>query len=181
MIDNEGYRANVAIVLMNDNGKVFWAKRRGQDAWQFPQGGINEEESPEEAMFRELNEEVGLIATDVEIIARTEDWLRYDIPEHLIRQNSVPRCIGQKQIWFMLRLTSADNQLRLDTTELPEFDRWRWVDYWRPVKEVVYFKRRVYVSALAELAPLVFADDVPPQPQWWPSKWSLAPERSTQE
>ena len=102
MIDEEGYRANVAIVILNDQGNVFWAKRQGQDAWQFPQGGIDHGESPLEAMYRELYEEVGLFPEDVELVAQTSDWLKYDIPEYLIRQHAIPRCIGQKQIWFLL-------------------------------------------------------------------------------
>ena len=87
MIDKEGYRANVGIVVCNNKKKVLWAKRANEDAWQFPQGGINEGESPKEAMFRELKEEVGLEPSHVEIIARTKDWLRYDVPKNWIRRD----------------------------------------------------------------------------------------------
>jgi len=155
VIDVNGYRANVGIILRNQSGKLLWAKRIGQDAWQFPQGGISENESPEEAMYRELQEEVGLCTDDVEIVARTRGWLRYRLPKRLVRQYSRPVCIGQKQIWFMLNLVGDENKVRFDLTENPEFDFWRWIDYWSPLKEVVAFKRNVYMRALKELEPYV--------------------------
>lgn len=161
MIDSEGYRANVGIILCNQDDRVFWAKRIGQDSWQFPQGGIRESESPEEALFRELHEETGLRPEDVEIIGSTRKWLRYRLPKHLIRRRSRPLCIGQKQRWFLLRLTGGEDCVRLDSTAHPEFDGWRWVDYWHPANEVVFFKRQVYKKALLELAPLLFPDGVP--------------------
>lgn len=161
MIDNEGYRANVGIILTNDEGRLFWARRIGQNAWQFPQGGIKDEESPEQALFRELREEVGLTENDVEIIGCTSGWLRYRLPKNLVRRSSSPLCIGQKQVWFMLRLKSADQQVDLAATGKPEFDNWRWVDYWYPVNRVVSFKRRVYQEALKELEPLLFPDGSP--------------------
>ena len=150
-IDAEGFRANVGIILANDAGKLLLAGRIGNKGWQFPQGGLQQGESLEEAMFRELHEEVGLKQADVEILAVTEDWLRYRLPDKFVRRQSKPLCIGQKQRWFLLRLVGDDSQVRLDTGETPEFDRWRWVDFWRPVNEVIYFKRRVYSMALNEL------------------------------
>ncbi len=174
--DSNGFRSNVGIILTRQDGDLLLAGRNGQSGWQFPQGGVQIDETPVDAMFRELNEELGLSAKDVEVMGQTSDWLHYRLPERLIRRNTEPVCIGQKQVWFMLRLTAAESELRLDTTDTPEFDRWRWVDYWHPVKEVIYFKRQVYVSALVELAPLLFADDIPPQPRWWPKKWSARPE-----
>lgn len=152
MIDEEGFRANVGIILTNDQDEVFWAKRIGQRAWQFPQGGIRQYESPEEAMFRELREEVGLRPEHVEIIASTNDWLRYRLPKHLLRRDSKPLCIGQKQRWFLLRMACGEDEVCFDTTGQPEFDGWRWVDYWLPVEEVVFFKRDVYQRALTELS-----------------------------
>jgi putative (di)nucleoside polyphosphate hydrolase len=173
--DSDGYRSNVGIILTSQDGELLLGGRTGQLGWQFPQGGVQVDELPAEAMYRELHEEIGLHPHDVELLGQTSDWLHYNLPEKFIRRNRQPLCIGQKQIWFMLRLVTSDNHLRLDTTDLPEFDRWRWVDYWHPVKEVVYFKRHVYVNALIELAPLLFAEDVPPQPKWWPKKWSKMP------
>jgi len=150
VIDVNGYRANVGIILRNQSGELLWAKRIGQDAWQFPQGGISENESPEEAMYRELQEEIGLCIDDVAIVARTRGWLRYRLPKRLVRHYSNPVCIGQKQIWFMLNLVGDENKVRFDLTENPEFDFWRWIDYWSPLKEVVAFKRNVYKRALKE-------------------------------
>lgn len=155
MIDTEGYRANVGIILVNPNDSLFWAKRIGEDAWQFPQGGIRESESAEQAVFRELQEEVGVTKECVEVIGCTRDWLRYDIPEHLIRRHQTPCCIGQKQRWFLLRFTGNESDVCLDNNEKPEFDEWRWVDHLIPAKSVISFKRSVYAEALKELLPLL--------------------------
>ncbi len=153
MIDSDGFRPNVGIILSNKEGKVLWAKRIGQDAWQFPQGGINGDESPEEAMYRELYEEIGLRPEDVRILSCTRGWLRYRLPRRLIRKDSRPLCIGQKQKWFLLQLISPDERVRVNLSESPEFDGWRWVSYWFPVGQVVTFKRDVYRRAMKELAP----------------------------
>jgi putative (di)nucleoside polyphosphate hydrolase len=156
VIDSEGYRANVGIILCNERHRLLWARRIGQNAWQFPQGGIQHDESAEEALYRELNEEVGLTPEHVEIVGRTRGWLRYRLPKHLIRHHSQPLCIGQKQRWYLLRLLGSERDVRLDLSGAPEFDRWRWVSYWHPLREIVYFKRKVYQRALSELAPLLF-------------------------
>ena len=163
MIDSEGYRHNVGIILSNQEGQLLWARRIGQDAWQFPQGGIDESETPEDALFRELSEEVGLGSEHVEIIGCTKDWLHYRLPEHLIRHKSLPLCIGQKQVWFLLRLTANDQSICFDKSSSPEFDSWKWVDYWYPLREVIAFKRKVYEKALEELKPLLFPDGAPKQ------------------
>ena len=125
-------------------------------------------------MFRELREEVGLMPSDVELVGATEGWLRYRLPERYIRREQRPLCIGQKQRWFLLQLFGDIERLRFDLTDEPEFDRCRWVDYWRPVKEVIYFKRPVYVRALHELGPLRFQTRAPPPPSWWPRRWQRA-------
>ncbi len=161
MIDSDGYRPNVGIILCNDRRQLFLARRVGGNAWQFPQGGINESETPEQAMFRELKEEVGLTADQVEIMGSTEEWLRYRLPERYIRHNSKPLCVGQKQRWFLLRVLCEESNFRLDLSPKPEFDHWRWVKYWQPVREVIYFKRKVYSRALEELAPVLFPDGPP--------------------
>ena len=170
-IDADGFRANVGIILSNDAGKLLLAGRIGSKGWQFPQGGVQEGESAEEAMFRELHEEVGLRKSDVEVLGATSDWLRYRLPEKFVRHGSKPLCIGQKQRWFILRLTGPDERVRVDRSVTPEFDRWRWVEFWRPVNEVIYFKRRVYVRALYELGPHLYPQGLPPQPRWWPRRW----------
>ena len=164
MIDQDGYRSNVGIVLANAEGKVFWAQRIGRAGWQFPQGGIEREESPEAALFRELEEEVGLGRDAVELIGATRDWLRYRLPERYQRHGAEPRCIGQKQRWFLLRLRGDDSLVRLDASPSPEFVSWRWAQYWEPLDEVIFFKRRVYRDALTELAPFLFPDGPPPAP-----------------
>ncbi len=155
MIDSEGFRANVGIILTNDQGQVFWARRIGMDAWQFPQGGIKKNESPKMAMYRELKEEIGLEPEHVELINSTDDWLRYWLPKRYIRQNRGPLCIGQKQIWYLLKLTADETYLDLSYTSEPEFDSWKWVDFWRPVEEVISFKRQVYQQALKQLQPFI--------------------------
>lgn len=152
MVDSDGFRPNVGIMLANTHGQLLWARRIGQDAWQFPQGGIQTDESPEEAMFRELHEEVGLTPAAVEVVASTRGWLRYRLPQRFVRRHSQPVCIGQKQRWFLLRLLADDAAVRVDHSESPEFDDWRWVSYWYPLGQVVAFKREVYRRALAELA-----------------------------
>jgi len=161
MVDADGFRPNVGIVLSNNLGQVLWARRiGGHDAWQFPQGGINENESVEEALFRELFEEVGLGAHNVEILAQTHGWLRYRLPRRLRRYNSSPGFQGQKQKWFLLRMLGDDTLVQMDSGEKPEFDSWRWVSYWYPLGQVVSFKRDVYRCALKELAPHLPVQDV---------------------
>ncbi len=161
LIDSDGFRPNVGIILCNDDRQLFWGRRIGQDAWQFPQGGIKVDESPQQAMFRELREEVGLRAEQVSVIGATRSWLRYRLPERYIRRHREPICVGQKQIWFLLRLNCSDDAFCLDHTDTPEFEEWRWVKYWYPVKEVIYFKRNVYAKALEELAPLLYPEGTP--------------------
>lgn len=167
VIDRDGFRANVGIVLMADTGKLFLGRRTGGKGWQFPQGGMRQGESPEESLFRELREEVGLTSADVNLLGATTRWLRYRLPARYVRREQRPLCLGQKQRWFLLSLKSNEKDIRFDTTGEPEFDRWRWVDYWQPVKEVIYFKRPVYVRALHELAPLARPEGLPPYPTWW--------------
>lgn len=153
MIDSDGFRPNVGIMLANDRGQLLWARRvGGRDAWQFPQGGINADESAEQALYRELYEEVGLQPESVDILGSTRGWLRYRLPERYIRKGQKPLCIGQKQKWFLLRLLDGDDAVRLDTNAKPEFDHWRWVSYWYPLNQVIAFKREVYRRAMKELA-----------------------------
>ena len=153
MIDPDGYRPNVGIVLMHADGRVFWARRVRRDGWQFPQGGMNTDETPLEAMYRELHEETGLLPEHVAVLGVTPGWLRYRLPPRAIRRNDKLVCVGQKQVWFLLQFTGQEDDLRLDLTEKPEFDHWRWVDFWYPMENVVTFKRGVYASALRHLAP----------------------------
>jgi len=152
VIDAEGYRANVGIVIINDRGQVFWARRFGQNSWQYPQGGVDEGESAEQTMYRELHEEVGLKPEHVKIVASTKHWLKYKLPKRYIRHGSKPLCIGQKQKWFLLKLTAPASSVDLLHTSHPEFDDWRWVSYWYPVRQVVSFKKEVYRKVMKEFA-----------------------------
>lgn len=152
MLDRDGFRPNVGIILLNQRNQVFWGKRIRTHSWQFPQGGIDRGETPEQAMFRELHEEVGLRPEHVRIVARTRDWLRYEVPDRFIRRDARGHYRGQKQIWYLLQLMGHDWDLNLRATNHPEFDAWRWNDYWVPLDVVVEFKRGVYEMALTELA-----------------------------
>lgn len=155
VIDGDGYRINVGIVLTNQKGQLFWGRRINQDAWQFPQGGLHEEETIEETLYRELHEEIGLEPADVVITAQSKNWITYRLPKRLIRSYSSPICIGQKQKWFLLQCISADSKIKLDVSIKPEFDHWQWVNYWFPLNQVVPFKREVYRAVLLEFAPTV--------------------------
>jgi putative (di)nucleoside polyphosphate hydrolase len=152
MLDRDGFRPNVGIILLNQRNQVFWGKRIRTHSWQFPQGGIDRGETPEQAMYRELGEEVGLKPEHVRIVARTRDWLRYEVPDRYIRREARGHYKGQKQIWYLLQLLGQDWDLNLRATDHPEFDAWRWNDYWVPLDAVIEFKRGVYEMALTELA-----------------------------
>jgi len=178
VIDSDGFRANVGILLMCDAGQVFLGRQVGRRGWQFPQGGVLEGESLEEAVYRELHEEIGLSPSDVILVGQTEEWLRYRLPAKYVRRNRHPMCIGQKQRWFLLRTKTQDARFDFSQTREPEFDQYRWVNYWDPVREVIYFKRAVYVKALTELAALAFPGGPPPHPTWWAEATTLTPERS---
>lgn len=158
IIDEQGFRLNVGIILVGAGGRVFWGRRIGnRDAWQFPQGGLMPGETPEQALYRELEEEVGLTEADVEILGSTEGWLSYRLPHRFLRRrrDDMPQCIGQRQKWFLLKLVTDEDRIDLARTGSPEFQAWRWVNYWYPIRKVVHFKRGVYARALKELAPVM--------------------------
>lgn len=153
MKDEKGYRQNVGIVLINTERQVLWAKRtRQESAWQFPQGGVNEGEALQDALFRELKEELGLDPQDVQVLGETKDWLSYAIPRKYQRRSTKFSCRGQRQKWFLLQLIVDDSKIRLDDCEYPEFDDWCWVDYWYPIDHVIDFKRDVYTKVLKEFS-----------------------------
>jgi len=154
--DDDGYRPNVGIVIVNASKQVFWARRVGGDGWQFPQGGVHQNESIIDSVYRELEEETGLLATDVELIGRTSDWLRYDLPRKYLwndkqKQKQKTDFKGQKQLWFLLHLLNDSVEPNFEMTDSPEFNDWRWINYWDAVEHVVDFKRNVYKHALTEL------------------------------
>ncbi len=161
MIDGEGYRPNVGIVICNRLGQVLWARRIGQNSWQFPQGGINHGENPEQAMFRELEEELGLYRSDVAILAVSKGWLKYRLPHRLIRWDELPVCVGQRQKWFLLRINEEhEKKIEFNHSAIPEFDDWRWVSYWYPVRQVVSFKRDVYRKVMREFVSIALPTNI---------------------
>lgn len=150
----DGYRPNVGIILFNHKYKVFWARRSGHDGWQFPQGGVKANESLEQALYRELKEEVGLGPSQVKVVARTQQWLHYDLPDSYLRRlrNRRNRNFrGQKQIWFLLELIGDESKVCLDFSNKPEFDDWVWKDWSSAVEEIIGFKQQVYRTAFFEL------------------------------
>ena len=156
MIDSQGYRANIGMIICSKEGRLLFARRIGaDDAWQFPQGGMKGKETCEEALYRELLEETGLKPEHVKILGRTKDWLKYKLPKGYVRADCYPLCIGQKQIWFLLRFLGEDQDVQLNLAKKPEFNEWRWVDYWLPAEQVIFFKQKVYRQALKELEPLL--------------------------
>ena len=159
MIDSEGYRANIGIVITNEKKQILLAKRYKQDAWQLPQGGIDKGETELEALYRELEEEVGLAPKQVSLLAKTPKWLRYELPMEHIRRKQKPTCIGQKQVWYLLKLVSNDSDISLSLHNKVEFDDWKWVDYWNPVEEVINVKKEAYEDMLKALAPVLFENE----------------------
>ena len=155
MIDKDGYRKNIGIILCNSKNELLICKRLKEDSWQFPQGGFEKNELPENAMFRELFEEIGLQKNDIVILGKTKKWLKYDLPKKYQRKTNNQLCVGQKQIWFLLRLISNDKSINLRTSKKPEFDDWEWVSEKKPLEIVISFKKNVYVKALNELLPII--------------------------
>ena len=148
------YRRNVAIVICNSTAQVLWARRISHDGWQFPQGGIDPDETPDEAVYRELEEELGLKSCHVKLLGSTKTWFKYDIPNRFNHDRLRRNFRGQEQKWFLFQFLGSDSDFCLDCSSRPEFDDWKWVDYWIPADQVVDFKRAVYREALIELEPL---------------------------
>jgi putative (di)nucleoside polyphosphate hydrolase len=144
------YRPCIGIMLFNAQGKVFVGKRIDQtvEGWQMPQGGIDDGETPKQAALREFKEEVG---TDkCEILAEMDDWVTYDLPEHLIGVAFHGRYKGQRQKWFALRFTGRDSDIDLTAHE-PEFSSFRWVSLDELPSLIVPFKRETYRQVIAGL------------------------------
>lgn len=157
MIDEQGFRLGIGIILVNSARRLFFARRvQPKNAWQFPQGGMLANETPLQTMYRELHEEIGLFEDDVELLAESKDWHSYSLPTHLVRPHSKPVCIGQKQKWFLLKLTSDESCISFTESQKPEFNSYRWVSYWFPLKQVVSFKRNMYREVLREFSPILF-------------------------
>jgi putative (di)nucleoside polyphosphate hydrolase len=144
------YRPNVGIMLLNDQWRVLVARRIGAspEAWQMPQGGIDAGETPLQAAYRELQEEIGVTAA--EFIAESEAWFRYDFPPGALLRHGRPGLRGQRQKWVIMRFTGADRDIDLNATGEPEFDAWRWIPVRELPETIVSFKRHVYIDLLKE-------------------------------
>jgi putative (di)nucleoside polyphosphate hydrolase len=159
-IDVEGlaYRPCVGIMLLNKHGEVFVAQRIDSPggAWQMPQGGIDDGETPAAAARRELKEETG--TNKATIIAEHAEWIPYDLPEHLIKRLWKGRYRGQTQKWFVMRFLGTDGDIDINTAE-PEFDAWRWVPMAELLGLVVPFKHHVYANLVQAFGHLAKAQD----------------------
>ena len=156
LIFDDGYRANVGIVICNPSGKVFFGKRRYQSGWQFPQGGIKEGESPKIAMWRELLEETGLKKEDTKLIKTSNNWYQYDLPKKNIRKSGKGiRVIGQRQKWFLLKVPDVSDLISLDHSPEQEFDSWKWIEPTSSIDRVIEFKKQVYKNVIDEFIPFI--------------------------
>ena len=150
-IKEKGYRLNVGIIVANSDGKLLYCKRKNSDNWQFPQGGIDRNEDPFLAALRELYEEVGIQKDKVKLIKESENWYKYDLPRKYKKNNFLWNDFkGQKQKWLLFKLIE-EVMIDLNNENNPEFDEFDWVDYWKPLDEIVEFKREIYKKVLSEL------------------------------
>ena len=152
----EKYRPNVAIIIVNKQGKILWCKRKDGKGWQFPQGGLDNKESPLEAIYRETQEEVGLQIQDIRIIRESQEWFDYKVPQNKIPsyfkfENS--KFVGQTQKWFLAELLCDDSHINLETSSPIEFTDWTWSSYWHPISGGVEFKQSTYRKVLKSFLP----------------------------
>ena len=148
-----GFRANVTAAVVDGRGQILLARRIDGGGWQLPQGGMDRGESPEQALFRELGEEIGLGPSQVQVLAAAVGWYRYRIPPAILKERGASSEFhGQAQRWFLLELVAPQEMIRLDVETPPEFDRWRWAAYWHPVHSVPNFKREAYRRGLTALS-----------------------------
>ena len=156
MNEESNYRLNVGLIIVNNYGKVLICKRKNSNQWQFPQGGIDEGESPIEAAKREIFEEVGIKPSKIKVLGKIKDWVRYEIPKELAKKSFKKKgIVGQKQKWFIFKIKSEACISFVNDPD-NEFDDFAWVSYWRPIALIVSFKKEVYRNVLAELLPIYF-------------------------
>jgi putative (di)nucleoside polyphosphate hydrolase len=149
---DEAYRSSVGMVIFSREGLVLLAERIGSaDSWQMPQGGIDEGEDPELAVFREMEEEIG--TRNAKIIGQVDEWLYYDFPAHTAQKLFEGKYRGQRQKWIAMRFLGEDSDINLEAHSHPEFSRWKWVPFTELMKYVVPFKRTVYERVMQEFAP----------------------------
>jgi len=163
-IDLDAYRPCVGVMLINRDGLAFAGRRIDvlEEAWQMPQGGMDEGETPRETALRELEEEIG--TNKGEFVAETRDWLFYDLPRDLAPTLWKGKWRGQRQKWFAMRFTGSDADINVATAH-PEFKSWRWIAPERLPELIVPFKRPIYEAVVAEFAPVVrkIAQEPPPR------------------
>ena len=150
MIEQTIYRPCVAIIIVNKAGQVLWCRRKERNGWQFPQGGIDENENPEEAVWREMMEEIG--TNKAEIFKVSTQWINYDIPQETL--DKLPwgkKWIGQTQKWFIFKFTGQKTDINVHTKN-PEFSEWKWMSHTELIENAVPFKRKVYKTILNEFA-----------------------------
>ena len=156
MNEESNYRLNVGLIIVNTYGKVLICKRKNSNQWQFPQGGIDEGESPIEAAKREIFEEVGIKPSKIKVLGKIKDWVKYEIPKELAKKSFKKKgIVGQKQKWFIFKIKSEACISFVNDPD-NEFDDFAWVSYWRPIALIVSFKNEVYRNVLAELLPIYF-------------------------
>lgn len=156
--DRKLYRPCAGVMLVNRDGLAFVGKRidtKEGDFWQMPQGGIDKGEAVDAAALRELGEEAGLAADKVMLVARSGTELYYELPDELRGKLWGGRYIGQRQTWFLARLTGSDADINLDAHDPPEFCDWKWIEPEQLPGIIIPFKRPIYEAVLAEFAPLI--------------------------
>lgn len=148
------YRLGVGVMLINTQGQVLVGKRidTESDGWQMPQGGIDANESPEQAALRELEEEIGVVC--VELLAATKNWLSYDFPPDLQVKLWDGNFRGQKQKWFLCRFLGENHEININTKN-PEFSEWQWVDIEKIISLAIDFKIHLYSQIVEEFKPLI--------------------------
>lgn len=148
----KNYRPCVGIVLIN-NGSIFAGQRLDykSDAWQMPQGGIEENETPLRAAVRELKEETGIKKKHVKIILESKNWINYDLPKELIPKLWNGKFVGQSQKWFAMEFLGSDSDVNINTKN-PEFSKWQWMTKNKLLESIVPFKKRVYENILSQFS-----------------------------